>query len=225
MSELLSIARRLREIFGDDTRIFDTFDFHRLTDATVSELAAGGVDPVSTEHAARERPQSQRVRGPRRPGGRGACTRSGAVNVDDDTAFDEIDRIERLPADVTSHREIARLVCRPARVLRESLLRSGTGLVVERRRLSGRRLDRSALVGAALKGDPRLLTARRHAPAPDMFVGVCIILKHPLAEGQEASMLPDVLRDSFCGRFSGRADDPTSDAGVVQGVIEAALRG
>jgi len=75
--------------------------------------------------------------------------------------------------------------------------------------------------------------AHRIRQSPELSAGLsvratdeaCIILKHPLADGQEAAMLPDVLRGSFCGRFSGRADDPGSDAGVVQTIIEAALRG
>jgi hypothetical protein len=221
MSELLAIARRLREIFGDDARVLDAFDFHRLTDATADELAADGVDPVASEREARERQQRQRVRGPRRPVGRGAGAPGGAVNVDDDTAFDEIERIERLTVDIASHREIARLVRRPARILRESLLRIGTGLVVERRRLSGRRLDRSALVGAVLKGDPRLLTARRHAPAPDVFVGVAIDCSGSM-EGENLErarhfgvLLAEAVRDlpDIEARFIGFTDDTITDAG------------
>lgn len=52
---------------------------------------------------------------------------------------------------------------------------------------------------------------------------VCIVLKHPLCEAQEHKLLPEVLRSSFCGRFSGRADDVDSDAGIVWSLIEAAL--
>jgi MoxR-like ATPase len=66
---------------------------------------------------------------------------------------------------------------------------------------------------------------------PELAVGLsvratdeaCIILKHPLADGVELQMLPDVLRGSFCGRFSGRADDIGSDAGIVWSIIEGAL--
>jgi len=221
MPELLSIARRLRDIFGDDTRVLDAFDFHRLTDAGADELSAGGVDPVASEREAQQRQPRQRVRGPRGPVGRGAGARGGAVNVDDDTAFEPIDRIERLPADITRHREVARLVARPARLLRESLLRIGTGLVVERRRLSGRRLDRGALVGAVLKGDPRLLTARRHAPAPDVFVGVAIDCSGSMDGDnlERARHFGVLLAEAVRGlpdieaRFIGFTDDLITDAG------------
>ena len=53
----------------------------------------------------------------------------------------------------------------------------------------------------------------------------CIILKHPLMEGQEQTMLPEVLRSSFGGRFGGRTDDAGSDAGLVWNTIEASLEG
>ena len=33
--------------------------------------------------------------------------------------------------------------------------------------------------------------------------------------GQQKTMLPEVLRSSFCGRSDGRWDDPTTDAGVL----------
>jgi len=52
---------------------------------------------------------------------------------------------------------------------------------------------------------------------------VCIIMKHPLADSVERELLPDVLKGSFCGRFSGRADDVGSDAGVVWAIVEAEL--
>lgn len=51
----------------------------------------------------------------------------------------------------------------------------------------------------------------------------CIYLKHPLFCDQQASMLGEVLRSSFCGRFAGRPDDMTSDAGAVWALIEREL--
>jgi MoxR-like ATPase len=53
---------------------------------------------------------------------------------------------------------------------------------------------------------------------------VCIVLKHPLMEGQERALLGEVLRSSFCGRFPGRADDAGSDAGIVWAIVESALQ-
>lgn len=52
----------------------------------------------------------------------------------------------------------------------------------------------------------------------------CVFLKHPLFEGDQKRMVPEVLKSSFCGRFSGRWDDASSDAGAVWAVIQNALR-
>jgi MoxR-like ATPase len=69
----------------------------------------------------------------------------------------------------------------------------------------------------------------RHAPSLGASLSVrateeaCIYLKHPLMEAEQQRLLPEVLKSSFCGRFSGRWDDAASDAGAVWGVIQAAL--
>jgi nitric oxide reductase NorQ protein len=52
----------------------------------------------------------------------------------------------------------------------------------------------------------------------------CIYLKHPLIAGERSRLLPEVLKSSFCGRYSGRWNDPHSDAGVAWGAIQSALR-
>ena len=51
----------------------------------------------------------------------------------------------------------------------------------------------------------------------------CIYLKHPLYAGDKTA-LADVLKASFCGRFSGRHDDVTTDAGAAWAVVKRALR-
>ncbi len=53
---------------------------------------------------------------------------------------------------------------------------------------------------------------------------VCIYLKHPLIAGERSQMLPEILKSSFCGRFSGRWSDVASDAGAAWAVIEKVLR-
>ena len=47
----------------------------------------------------------------------------------------------------------------------------------------------------------------------------CIYLKHPLMESNQIQLLPEVLKSSFCGRFTGRWDDVSSDAGAAWSVI------
>lgn len=52
----------------------------------------------------------------------------------------------------------------------------------------------------------------------------CVYLKHPLFEGDQRRMMGEVLKSSFCGRFSGRFDDLNSDAGMAWSVIQKAQR-
>ncbi|MEM9195515.1 MAG: hypothetical protein AAGF12_40470, partial [Myxococcota bacterium] len=52
----------------------------------------------------------------------------------------------------------------------------------------------------------------------------CIYLKHPLMESDQDRMLPEVLKSSFCGRFSGRWNDVGTDAGAAWTIIEKRLR-
>jgi MoxR-like ATPase len=51
----------------------------------------------------------------------------------------------------------------------------------------------------------------------------CVYLKHPLFARQRVAMLPEVLKSSFCGRYSGRWDDAASDAGTAWTVIQKEL--
>jgi hypothetical protein len=53
----------------------------------------------------------------------------------------------------------------------------------------------------------------------------CMYLTHPLMESDARKLLPEILKSSFCGRFSGRFDDVTSDAGAVWTIIQRELRG
>jgi nitric oxide reductase NorQ protein len=52
---------------------------------------------------------------------------------------------------------------------------------------------------------------------------VCLLLGHPNFSDYAGDPLPELLKTSFCGRFAGRWNDPTTDAGLVWGVIVRAL--
>jgi MoxR-like ATPase len=52
----------------------------------------------------------------------------------------------------------------------------------------------------------------------------CIYLKHPLFSGEARTAVPEILQSSFCGRFSGRWNDVTTDAGAVWAAITQTLR-
>ena len=74
--------------------------------------------------------------------------------------------------------------------------------------------------------------ADRIRKSPELATGLsvratdeaCIYLKHPLMEGDQKRMLPVVLKSSFCGRFAGRWDDESTEAGLIWGVVQSVLR-
>jgi MoxR-like ATPase len=51
----------------------------------------------------------------------------------------------------------------------------------------------------------------------------CVYLEHPLFAEDGKRALPEILKTSFCGRFPGRWDDVTTDAGTVWGVVRKTL--
>jgi nitric oxide reductase NorQ protein len=68
--------------------------------------------------------------------------------------------------------------------------------------------------------------------APELSAGLsvratdeaCTYLTHPLIASQRSVLLPEVLKSSFCGRFTGKWSDVSSDAGAAWAVIEGVLR-
>src|SRR5215468_83234 len=53
----------------------------------------------------------------------------------------------------------------------------------------------------------------------------CVYLEHPLFADDGKRALPEIMRTSFCGRFPGRWNDVTSDAGAVWAIVRTTLAG
>lgn len=51
----------------------------------------------------------------------------------------------------------------------------------------------------------------------------CVYLEHELFAEDGKRALPEIMKSSFCGRFPGRWDDVTTDAGAVWSLIRATL--
>ena len=72
--------------------------------------------------------------------------------------------------------------------------------------------------------------AIRHSPELMASLSVrateeaCIFLQHPLFSGDARRSLPEVMKTSFCGRFSGRWDDVNTDAGAVWALLRRTLQ-
>ncbi|MDP2339532.1 MAG: hypothetical protein Q8O67_01130 [Deltaproteobacteria bacterium] len=223
MAELMAITRKLREIFADETRLLDAFDIHQLTDGTPDDVVGdGGVDVDELGRAVQEPQPRTRLKSKPGPASRGRRMPMGRVlNDSDDDEFDPITTIERVAFDATTHRALADQVRRLSQRLRQTLLNLGKNLVVERRRLSGRRVDTTALVGAVLRGDPRLLVSRRTLPAADLFLAVIIDCSGSM-EGdnlERARLFAALIAEAARGlrgvdaRFFGFTDEIIFDAG------------
>lgn len=52
---------------------------------------------------------------------------------------------------------------------------------------------------------------------------VCVYLEHPLFSEDGKRALPELMKTSYCGRFPGRWDDVTTDAGAVWGIVRKTL--
>jgi MoxR-like ATPase len=51
----------------------------------------------------------------------------------------------------------------------------------------------------------------------------CTYLAHPLFAGDGRRALPEIMKSSFCGRFPGRWDDVSTDAGAVWALVRKTL--
>ena len=51
----------------------------------------------------------------------------------------------------------------------------------------------------------------------------CVYLEHSLFAEDGKRALPEIMKTSFCGRFSGRWDDVTTDAGAVWALVRKTL--
>jgi nitric oxide reductase NorQ protein len=51
----------------------------------------------------------------------------------------------------------------------------------------------------------------------------CIYLEHELFADDGKRSLPEIMKTSYCGRFPGRWDDVTTDAGTVWSLVRATL--
>jgi hypothetical protein len=172
MPRLYEIARKLREIFGQETDILNSFD----QDASCGD-EAGDWDEVS-EGITNDEVQSEVQSALQGKDGKARSrdhTRGGrGLNLGPDEHFDLIDKVQPMPHDPAQHAAYAQQVRRPAELLRHFLKKLGIGFEQQRLRLSGKSFDRTRARAVVLKGDPRMLIARELRVRTDLFIGVVV---------------------------------------------------
>lgn len=173
MAEMLEVTRTLRDLFGWEASLVETLATHETLGSTQADglEAADGITQDEIDEEV-ERVTDPAGRG-RRAGAAGAPGKLW-IHVGADERFDPIERVEPVPFDPDAHARYAAPVARHARRLRQLLERLGVVVAERRMRLRGARLDRTRLAALALRGDPRVLTAREPERRADLFLGVLV---------------------------------------------------
>jgi hypothetical protein len=221
MPQLLDIARKLREIFGQETEILNHFGMDgTLLGDEADWLAAGpGFRPETVQSAVDNILQQADKKWDRKsPMGTPA---SLGMNLRPEETFNPIDDVIKLSHHPARHAEYARRVARPARLLRRYFQDLGLGMLPVRGRIQGRHFDRTRTRDLILKSDPRLLVARKIQRATDLFLGVVIDCSGSMAgdKMEKARLFGSLLAEALNGqrgidlRLFGFTDRAIYDAG------------
>lgn len=171
MDRLMEIARKLREIFGEETDLLNTFnqDAALLGDAEDLADASEGISNEELQEEVRRTMEGPAAR-------RGASGRSSGrgYNTDPGEEFDLITNVVPKMHDPVRHGEYAQRVARQAEKMRRYLRELGLGYEPQRMRVRGRSFDRSRARAVVLRRDPRMLIAREVRFTTDLFLGVLI---------------------------------------------------
>lgn len=232
---LLSVTRALAELFRGELGILDVTDVHATSAGEEGDDAAEGRG-VTNSDVQRE---VKRIQGSKdgigaKPGKAGRASRGSgtdAINIGGDDDFNRIDHIETLVHVPADHAPFARDVARDARHLRDAFAKLGLQHRWVGPRVRGTRLDRARLLGASLRGDPRVLRARHRVFAADLHLSVVVDCSGSM-EGDRmdraqrmATLLAEASRglDGVDLRLFGFTDSTIYDAGDDQRCAAHAL--
>ena len=222
MPRLYEITKKLRDIFGSETDILNSFDQDALLEAEGDELedAAEGItnDEIQGEVKKHlEGRHDRRYSGDGTRGGRG-------LNLGPEEHFDLINKVQQMPYDMAQHASYAHQVNRPAQVLRRFLQKLGIGLTQQRFRLTGKSFDKTRARAVVLRGDPRMLIARELKKYTDLFIGVVIDCSGSMSHNaniEKAKLFGTLIAEAAKGypgvdvRLYGFTDQVIYDAGAA----------
>ncbi|MCE9532012.1 MAG: HEAT repeat domain-containing protein [Planctomycetes bacterium] len=170
MPKLYEISLKLREIFGWETDILNSFDQDALSSEESSDWddVSEGLTNEEIQTEVQNSLQGKKGSKSREGGG------SKGLNLGPEEHFDLITETVPMTYDPAAHGSYAMQVARPARLFRTFLNKLGVGLRQQKFRLSGKSFDRSRARAVVLRGDPRMLIARELHIITDLFIGVVI---------------------------------------------------
>jgi hypothetical protein len=219
MPQLLEIARKLREIFGQETDMLNHFGMDGAMLGDEADWLAGGPGfrPEAVKSAVDNMLQDEDKKKERKMG----TPADLGMNLRPEETFNIIDHVIKLTHNPAKHAEYAKRVARPARLLRRYFQDLGLGLLPVRGRIQGRHFDRTRTKDLILKGDLRLLIARKIQRATDLFLGVVIDCSGSMAgeKMEKARLFGSLLAEALNGqrgidlRLFGFTDRAIYDAG------------
>lgn len=171
MRELYEVAEKLRDLFGWQAALSNTYGGHETTGADTREQARRSRG-ITDDDVQRE---VERVLDPKRSrAGLGGDPNKLWINVSEDESFELIHNVVRVPPDRLRHREVVRDVARHARTLRGFLERLGLAQTPVRQRLKGKRIDRGRLTALVTRRDPHVLVSSEIIKSTDLFLGIVV---------------------------------------------------
>jgi len=230
MRRLKTIAEKLREIFGAETEMLNSFGQDVALGADADELAEAA-EGISNDEVQKEVQSSLEGRNPRRAnddarGGKG-------LNLGPEEHFDEINTVKPMPYEPAEHAKYVEQVARPAARMRRFFDGLGLSMRKQRMRLTGKTFDKTRIRALVLKGDPRMLIARRIEQFTDLFLGIVIDCSGSMdhrANIEKAKLFATLLAEAAKGqkgvdvRLFGFTDQVIYDAGRAERCAVHGLR-
>lgn len=221
MAKMMEISREIRNIFQDEIKLLTALSQDSLwSQQNNSEVTAAGEGLTSGEI---QREVERILRG--RPKPKQSTKAERVINLSDEEQFSLIHNIVPLIHNPSEHRKYKLQVARWSDKMREYFRRLGLGTVPQRRRLSGYRLNTPGLSNSLLRGDPRILMARKTVFKTDLFVGILVDCSGSMVFNENierAKLFASLLAEAAApltgvdARFFGFTDTTIFDAGNAQ---------
>lgn len=164
----LEVARELRRLFGREVELIKVMAQDRAHCPDPNEVIVVG-EGLTPDEMRREMERLSRAAASD-PEDRGVRW----INKCNDPSFPPITNVVPVAREAGLAREYGAQVARYANRLREIFSRLGLAYQPQSRRVRGHRVDRARLPDAVLRGEVRILQARRLVVASDLFLGVLV---------------------------------------------------
>jgi HEAT repeats len=201
MPELLDVARKLREIFGQETDLLSQFGMEGAMACDPTELAEAseGLTDEELQEAIQRELVIYKTPELTESTGRGGRV----LNLAPEEEFALITTIRPQAFDPERYAPYADKVARPAGQLRQYLKELGLNHRVERFRLRGKSFDRTRTRAVVLRGDPRMLIAREIHLYTDLFIGVLLDCSGSMSDSdniEKAKLFGALLAEAVRGQ-------------------------